>query len=91
MANHVASSLRRPASSPAPLDPVALKPVMGSRRADEDELNVAVEAEDGVEADNPAADETAENAPGPPARPAPAGHRPVRRGDCPRAPWPPPR
>ncbi|KAA0683501.1 sigma-70 family RNA polymerase sigma factor [Roseomonas genomospecies 6] len=52
MANHVASSLRRPASSPAPLDPVALEPVMGSRRADEDELNVASEAEDGIEVED---------------------------------------
>ena len=55
MANHVASSLRRPASSPAPLDPAALKPVMGSRPADEDELNVAGEAEDAPEADEPSA------------------------------------
>ncbi|MBK3735964.1 RNA polymerase sigma-70 factor (ECF subfamily) [Azospirillum brasilense] len=76
MANHVASSLRRPASSPAPLDPVALKPVMGSRRADEDELNVAVEAEDGIEADDPAVDEAVEGAadaaPAPLAPPDPA-------------------
>ncbi|QCN94627.1 sigma-70 family RNA polymerase sigma factor [Azospirillum argentinense] len=72
MANHVASSLRRPASSPAPLDPVALKPVMGSRRADEDELNVAVEAEDGVEADDPAAEDAAETPSAPLAPPDPA-------------------
>ena len=55
MANHVASSLRRPASSPAPLDPAALEPVMGSRPADEDELNVAGEAEYAPEADEPSA------------------------------------
>ncbi len=57
MANHVASSLRRPASSPAPLDPAALKPVMGSRPADEDELNVAGEAEDASEEGASEADE----------------------------------
>ncbi|MDQ2103264.1 sigma-70 family RNA polymerase sigma factor [Azospirillum isscasi] len=54
MANHVASSLRRPASSPAPLDPAALEPVLGKRRADEDELNVANEADDGAEAEDAA-------------------------------------
>lgn len=65
MANHVASSLRRPASSPAPLDPVALKPVMGSRRADEEDLNVAGDAQDGIESDgiesvDPSAEESAD-------------------------------
>lgn len=69
MANHVASSLRRPASSPAPLDPVALTPVMGNRRADEDELNVASEAEDGVEVED-AADAEESSAPLTPPDPA---------------------
>ncbi|WP_449225544.1 sigma-70 family RNA polymerase sigma factor [Azospirillum argentinense] len=49
---------------------------MGSRRADEDELNVAVEAEDGVEADDPAVEEAVEGAadaaPAPLAPPDPA-------------------
>ncbi len=69
MANHVASSLRRPASSHAPLDPVALKPVMGSRRADEDELNVAGESEDGIEVED-AADAEETSAPLAPPDPA---------------------
>ena len=69
MANHVASSLRRPASSHAPLDPVALKPVMGSRRTDEDELNVAGESEDGIEVED-AADAEETSAPLAPPDPA---------------------
>ncbi|MCW2236472.1 sigma-70 family RNA polymerase sigma factor [Azospirillum canadense] len=51
MANHVASSLRRPACDPASLDPVALSPVVAGVRAEEDELDVAAEVEEGAEVD----------------------------------------
>lgn len=51
MANHVASSLRRPACDPASLDSVALSPVIAGPRVEEDELDVGAEAEDGAEVD----------------------------------------
>jgi len=55
MANHVASSLRRPASDPAPLDPVPLKPVALDRELDDDGLEAESDTEDGAEADTDAA------------------------------------
>ncbi|MGR0186800.1 sigma-70 family RNA polymerase sigma factor [Azospirillum aestuarii] len=45
---------------------------MASRRADEDELNVAVEAEEGVEIDDPAAEDAAQTPSAPLAPPDPA-------------------
>jgi len=56
MANHVASSMRRPACDPAPLETVQLPPAVDGRELDEDGLEAGIEAEEGAIADAEGAD-----------------------------------